>query len=111
MLSRMHILAKDDDIKVPSRDKEAHKIRSFVKYYQSLVKEHIRISNYLEAATFNLEDEYILKQVKKRIANIEQEQELIIAGKGINDLTVDQLMPILTYHCKNYGYHRFKPIL
>jgi len=79
MLSRMYILAKDDDIKVPSRDKEAHKIRSFVKYYQSLVKEHIRIKNYLEAATFNLEDEYILKQIKKRIANIEQEQELIIA--------------------------------
>ena len=78
MLSRMHILAKDDDIKIPSRDIEAHKIRSFIKYYQSLVKEHVRISNYLEAAIFNLEDEYVLKQVKKRIANIDQEQELII---------------------------------
>lgn len=89
MLSRMHILAKDDDIKVPSRDKEAHKIRSFVKYYQSLVKEHIRISNYLEAATFNLEDEYILKQVKKRITNIEQEQELIIA-KIMNIIDTNQ---------------------
>lgn len=78
MLSQMHILAKDKDIKVPQRDEEAHQIRSYIKYYQSLVKEHRRQSNYLEASTYNLEDKFILKQVKKKIASIEKEKAMII---------------------------------
>ncbi len=78
MLSQMHILAKEKDIKVPKRDEKAHQIRSYIKYYQSLVKEHRRQSNYLEAATYNLEDTFILKQVKKKITSIEKEQAMII---------------------------------
>ena len=78
MLSQMHILAKEQDIKVPKRDEQAHQIRSYIKYYQSLVKEHRRQSNYLEAAEFNLEDKFILKQVKKKIASIEKEKAMII---------------------------------
>jgi len=78
MLSQMHILAKSGDIKIPSRDEKAHQIRSFIKYYQSLVKEHIRQKNYLEAATYNLEDKYILKQVRKKITFLEKEQDTII---------------------------------
>lgn len=78
MLSQMHILAKEKDIKVPQRDEEAHQIRSYIKYYQSLVKEHRRESNYLEAATYNLEDKFILKQVKKKITSIEKEKAMII---------------------------------
>jgi transposase len=78
MLSQMHILAKERDIKVPHRDKEAHQIRSYIKYYQSLVKEERRKSNYLEAADFNLEDNYVLKQVKKHIKRLQKEQIEII---------------------------------
>ena len=78
MLSQMHILAKEKDIKIPKRDEEAHQIRSYIKYYQSLVKEHRRQRNYLEAATYNLEDKFILKQVKKKIASLEKEQGMII---------------------------------
>ncbi len=78
MLSQMHILAKEEDIKVPKRDEKAHQIRSYIKYYQSLVKEHRRQSNYLEASTYNLEDKFILKQVKKKITSIEKEQAMII---------------------------------
>ena len=78
MLSQMYILAKEKDIKVPKRDEKAHQIRSYIKYYQSLVKEHRRQSNYLEAATYNLEDKFILKQVKKKITSIEKEQTMII---------------------------------
>ena len=78
MLSQMHILAKEKDIKVPKRDEKAHQIRSYIKYYQSLVKEHRRQSNYLEASTYNLEDKFILKQVKKKITSIEKEQAMII---------------------------------
>ena len=78
MLSQMHILARKGDIKVPSRDEKAHQIRSFIKYYQSLVKEERRMTNYLEAASFNLEDKYVLKQVKKKIAHIQKEQVTII---------------------------------
>ena len=78
MLSQMHILAKEEDIKIPIRDEKAHQIRSYIKYYQALVKEHRRQSNYLEAATYNLEDKFILKQVKKKIASLEKEQAMII---------------------------------
>lgn len=78
MLSKMYILAKKEDIKVPKRDEEAHQIRSYIKYYQSLVKEHRRQSNYLEASTYNLEDKFILKQVKKKITAIEKEKAMII---------------------------------
>ncbi len=79
MLSQMHILAKDEDIKVPMRDEKAHQIRSYIKYYQSLVKEEIRQKNYLEASSFNLEDKFVLNQVKKKIDNLKKEQVDIIA--------------------------------
>ncbi len=79
MLSNMHVIATDEDIKIPSRDVKAHQIRSYIKYYQSLVKEEIRSKNYLEAATFNLEDEFVLKQVEKKIKNIQKEQVDIIS--------------------------------
>jgi len=79
MLSEMHILAKEKDIKVPFRDEKAHQIRSFIKYYQSLVKEHIRQKNYLEAATYNIEDKYVLKQVAKKLVSLEKEQDTIIS--------------------------------
>ena len=78
MLSQMHILAKDGDIKVPSRDKEAHQIRSLIKYYQSLVKDERRKSNYLEAASFNIEDTYVIKQMQKKITQLQKEQIDII---------------------------------
>lgn len=78
MLSQMHILAKEKDIKVPSRDNEAHQLRSYIKYHQSLIKEERRIKNYLEAATYNLEDKYILKKVKKKVLQLQKEQTLIM---------------------------------
>ncbi len=78
MLSRMHILAKEGEIRVPSRDEKAHQIRSLIKYYQSLVKEERRKANYLEAATYNLEDSYVLKHVKRKIIQLQKEQTEII---------------------------------
>lgn len=78
MLSKMSIVAKEEDIKVPSKDETAHKIRSLIKYYYSLIKEESRAKNYLEAATFNFEDEFVLKKVKKKILNIQKEQEMVI---------------------------------
>lgn len=75
MLSSMQILVSKGDIKVPYRDEDAHQLRSYIKYYQSLNKEKTRQKNYLEAAEINQEYEYILKQVKKRIKQIDKEQE------------------------------------
>ncbi len=77
MLSQMYILAKNKDIKIPFRDENAHQIRSYIKYYQSLVKEHIRQSNYLEASSYNLEDKFIIKQVSKKIFSIEKVMVII----------------------------------
>jgi transposase len=65
MLSQMHILAKEKDIKVPKRDAKAHQIRSYIKYYQSLVKEHRRLSNYLEPKLCNRNSNN-LKSVPKK---------------------------------------------
>lgn len=78
MLSQMHILAKEGEIKVPSRDVKAHQIRSLIKYYQSLIKEERRKANYLEAATYNLEDGYVLKKVKRKINHLQKEQSEVI---------------------------------
>ncbi|MCD6173554.1 MAG: IS110 family transposase [Sulfurimonas sp.] len=78
MLSSMHVLVKENDIKVPLRDEKAHQIRSFIKYYQSIGKEKIRLSNYLEGATYNLEDSYILKDVNQRISKLDKEQDKLI---------------------------------
>jgi len=78
MLSQMHILATQEDIKVPSRDMQAHQIRSLIKYYQSLIKEERRKTNYLEAATYNLEDGYVLKKVKRKITQLQKEQVEVI---------------------------------
>ena len=78
MLSSMHILVNEGDIKIPYRDEDAHQLRSYIKYYQSLNKEKTRQKNYLEAAEINQEDDYILKQVKKRIKQIDKEQNNLI---------------------------------
>ena len=75
MLSAMSILASEKDIKVPYRDEMAHQLRSYIKYYQSLNKERTRHKNYLEASEINQEDSYVLKQLKKRILQIDKEQE------------------------------------
>lgn len=96
MLSQMHILAKEGDIKVPHRDKEAHQIRSYIKYYQSIVKEERRKSNYLEAADFNLEDNYVLKQVKKHIKRLQKEQIEII----------DKIMEIINSNIEYYQAYK-----
>lgn len=79
MLSAMHILVNDGDIKVPHRDEDAHQLRSYIKYYQSLNKEKTRLKNYLEAAVFNQEDQYVLHQVNKRIQQIDTEQDQLMA--------------------------------
>lgn len=79
MLSAMHILAGEGDIKVPYRDKDAHQLRSYIKYYQSLNKEKTRHKNYLEAASYNQEVPFVLSQVKKRIKQIDKEQDQLIA--------------------------------
>lgn len=78
MLSAMHILVNEGDIKVPHRDKDAHQLRSYIKYYQTLNKEKTRLKSYLEAAIFNQEDQYILNQVKKRIQQIDKEQDKLM---------------------------------
>ena len=78
MLSKMHVIARDEDIKTPKRDANAHQLKSYVKYYQSLVKEEVRSKNYLEASIFNLEDKFVLKQIIKKIKNIQAEQLDII---------------------------------
>jgi transposase len=78
MLSQMQILAKEEDIRVPSRDVKAHRIRALIKYYQSLIKEEKRKANYLEAATYNLEDGYVLKKVKRKITQLQKEQTEVI---------------------------------
>jgi len=96
MLSQMHILIKKGDVKVPHRNKEAHQIRSYIKYYQTLVKEERRKSNYLEAADFNLEDSYVLKQVKKHIKRLQKEQTEIL----------DKLMEIIKGNAKYYQAYK-----
>ncbi len=78
MLSAMQILAKSKDIKVPYRDKSAHKLRSFIKYYQSLNKEKVRAKNYLEGATHNLEDSFVLNRIKRKIKQIDVEISEVI---------------------------------
>ena len=78
MLSAMHILAKSKDIKVPFRDKSAHKLRSFIKYYQSLNKEKTRAKNYLEGASHNLEDSFVLSRIKRKIKQIDGEINEVI---------------------------------
>jgi transposase len=78
MLSDMYVIVKVADIKVPYRDEEAYQLRSYIKYYQSLNKDKTRLKNYLEAATINQEDKHVLKQVKKRIKDIDQEQDQLM---------------------------------
>ena len=79
MLSRMSMLAESKDIKVPYRDEKAHQIRSLMKYYQSLVKEQNRSSNYLEAAKYNKEDNFVIKKLEQKILKLKKEQKELIA--------------------------------
>ena len=78
-LSAMHVIIKAGDVRVPYRDEDAHQLRSYIKYYQSLNKDKTRLKNYLESATFNQEDKYVLNQVQKRIKEIDKEQDKLMA--------------------------------
>lgn len=79
MLHRMHILMKPGDIRIPVVDTKASQIKSLIKYYQSLSKEHTQYSNYLEASQFNREDELVLKSVKAKLQKLKKEQAALLA--------------------------------
>jgi transposase len=78
MLSAMQILVVEGDIRIPYRDEDAHELRSYIKYYQSLNKEKTRQKNYLEAAETNQENSFVLKQVRKKIKQIDKEQDSLM---------------------------------
>ncbi len=57
---------------------KAQQIRSLMKYYQSIIKEGNRYSNYHEAAKYNNEDSYVLKRLEQKIKSLKKERSTLI---------------------------------
>ncbi len=70
MLSAMKILAGKGDIKAPYRDDDAHQLRSYIKYYQSLSKEKTRQKIILKQQKSIRKITIFLSKLKKESNNL-----------------------------------------
>lgn len=87
MLFNMQMMIDKKEITVPIINPTVESLRELVGYYRFLQKQKTAFKNYNEAASVNKSSSYILDDIKKNIARIQKEQELLIAKaqKTIDD--------------------------
>ena len=78
VLSKMISIALTKDIKVPIYDECTQTIQDYMSYYKFLSKQLVQTKNHLEARKHNQTNKQILKSIKKKISNFEQELSEII---------------------------------
>ena len=78
MLYRMHKIAAENDIKIPSYDKELDSIKSYMTYYKSIVKERVSKNNQLEASLAKDDDMFVVKRLRAKIKALKKEEKEIL---------------------------------
>ena len=78
MLYRMHVIANDTDFIIPEYDEILDKIKSYIRYYKSTVKERVIKTNQLEASLHRGDDSFILRKLRSKIKALKKEEKEII---------------------------------
>ena len=79
MLYRMHTIAEEGDITVPSYDRELDAIKSYITYYKSIVKERVSKTNQLEASLAKEDEGFVIRRLRAKIKALKKEEKEIIA--------------------------------
>lgn len=104
MLYRMHKIAVEDDITIPSYDKELDSIKSYMTYYKSIVKERISKNNQLEASLAKEDDIFVIKRLRTKIKALKKEEKEII------DILLNLIRSNTTYYKRFDAIVSFKGI-
>jgi len=78
VLSRMIVIAPENDIKIPIYDENIEDIKDYMSYYKFVVKQLVQSKNILEAMKHNQSNKHILKSLEKKIDAFQKESFQII---------------------------------
>lgn len=67
VLSRMIVIAPENDIKIPIYDENIEDIKDYMSYYKFVVKQLVQSKNILEAMKHNQSNKHILKSLEKKL--------------------------------------------
>lgn len=75
MLYKMHTIASDKEIKVPEYDEQQERLKNYIRYYKSLVKERMVKVCQLEASLARKDEVYIIRRLRLKIKTIQKEEK------------------------------------
>lgn len=78
VLSKMIVIASENDIKIPIYDENIEDIKDYMSYYKFVVKQLVQAKNALEAMKHNQSNKHILKSLEKKIDAFQKESLKII---------------------------------
>ena len=91
VLSKMIVIASENDIRVPVYDENVEDIKDYMSYYKFIMKQLVQTKNILEAMKHNQSNKNILKSLEKKINAFQKESlQIIIKIKKI--ISQDQLL-------------------
>ena len=91
VLSKMIVIASENDIRVPVYDENVEDIKDYMSYYKFVTKQLVQAKNVLEAMKHNQSNKNILKSLEKKINAFQKESlQIIIKIKKI--ISQDQLL-------------------
>ncbi|MGB3752151.1 MAG: IS110 family transposase [Arcobacteraceae bacterium] len=91
VLSKMIVIASENDIRVPIYDKNIEDIKDYMSYYKFIVKQLVQARNVLEAMNHNQSNKHIIKSLEKKIDAFQKESlEIIMKIKKI--ISQDQFL-------------------
>jgi len=91
VLSKMIVIASENDIKIPIYDENIEDIKDYMSYYKFVVKQLVQAKNALEAMKHNQSNKHILKSLEKKIDAFQKESlQIIVKIKKI--ISQDQFL-------------------
>lgn len=87
MLSKAHVLAKNDDVCVPKMEETVDKLKELVSYKKLLTKMRTQYKNHLEALKNKSEFNSLVKELKRNISDINKKIEKLT--KNILEVIAD----------------------
>jgi len=78
MLSKAILIAKEDEIVIPTIDTSTEEIKELMSYYKIKVKQRIQLSNHLEALSAKDNNSSLVKRLQKEIKELKKVEVQII---------------------------------
>lgn len=78
MLYRMHTIANKESISIPTHDVAQIQLQNHIRYYKSLVREHVVKTNQLEASLSREDEVFIIRKLRSKIKALKKEEKEIL---------------------------------